>query len=159
VANWFIENLPGTDPLKLQKLIYYVHGWHLAIKNGPLIDDFVQAWKYGSVIPAVYHEFKGYGNDAIPRKALGTILERDADGDMAFVVPRIPPEDKQTQEFLKKIAEIFGQYTGLRLSAFTHQPGTPWFKIMKQNPNRKGVNIPDNEIQKYFEDVAQRQHG
>ena len=42
VANWFVENLAGTTPLKLQKLIYFAHGWHLALKGEPLIDEVVQ---------------------------------------------------------------------------------------------------------------------
>src|SRR5256885_15287234 len=69
IANYFIQR--GIDsnksvtPMKLQKLIYFAHGWYWAIKNEPLIDESVEAWKYGPVIPSVYHAFKHYGTDSI----------------------------------------------------------------------------------------------
>src|SRR5208282_4587731 len=66
VANWFIENLSRVDPLKLQKLVYFAHGWHLALRDQPLIDELVEAWDYGPVVPSLYHQFKRYGNQSIP---------------------------------------------------------------------------------------------
>lgn len=50
-------------PLKMQKLVYISHGWHLALSDGkPLVsDEYVEAWPYGPVFPSVYHEFKHYG--------------------------------------------------------------------------------------------------
>ena len=35
--------------LKLQKLLYYVQGFHLAIENEPLFMEDIQAWQYGPV--------------------------------------------------------------------------------------------------------------
>ena len=40
-------------PMKLQKLIYYAHGWLLAFLGTALIKEGVQAWKYGPVIHTV----------------------------------------------------------------------------------------------------------
>jgi len=44
--------------MKLQKLVYYAHGWHLALNNEPLIDEQVECWQYGPVISSLFHEFK-----------------------------------------------------------------------------------------------------
>ena len=50
-----------VSPMKLLKLVYLAHGWHLAIKGKPLIDEQIQAWDYGPVIQNLYHEIKGFG--------------------------------------------------------------------------------------------------
>src|SRR5258708_4237314 len=68
-ANFFLakglEDGVSIDPLKLQKLVYFAHGWHLAVTGKPLIDEYVEAWPYGPVIPSLYHRFKSYGADPI----------------------------------------------------------------------------------------------
>ena len=46
------------DPMKVQKLIYYAHGWHLALTGKPLLDRSVEAWQYGPVLPDVYRAFQ-----------------------------------------------------------------------------------------------------
>ncbi|QLH42366.1 MAG: DUF4065 domain-containing protein [Coxiellaceae bacterium] len=56
--------------MKLAKLIYVAHGWSLALNDVPLIDEAVQAWKFGPVIESVYHEFKHFGNDVINSLAI-----------------------------------------------------------------------------------------
>src|SRR5687767_14250246 len=68
-ANCFLdialrENIPITH-LKLQKLLYFAHGWYLALTGEPLFEDKVEAWQFGPVIPPVYHQFKKYGNQPI----------------------------------------------------------------------------------------------
>ncbi|MCC7437458.1 MAG: DUF4065 domain-containing protein [Armatimonadetes bacterium] len=58
VGNSFLDIAlkDGTalTPMKLLKLVYIAHGWHLGIMGKPLISDEVQAWKYGPVIPKLY---------------------------------------------------------------------------------------------------------
>jgi uncharacterized phage-associated protein len=156
VANWFIQNDPGLTPLKLQKLIYYAHGWHLAINNSPLIDEVIQAWEYGPVVPQVYHEFKQFGSRPIPAGALGTLFELSPARKVRIVTPIIPPEDQKTHEFLKEILKVFGPYSAIQLSRSTHQDGTPWAKVHAANPLRKGMEIPDREIKAYFDVLAAR---
>jgi len=47
--------------LKLQKLLYYVQGFHLAIHNTPIFNEDICAWQFGPVVPEAYHHFKKYG--------------------------------------------------------------------------------------------------
>jgi len=61
VANYFLdlglrESIPIT-PLKLQKLVYFAHGWYLGFTGEPLLNEGIQAWEYGPVIPSLYHDF------------------------------------------------------------------------------------------------------
>src|SRR6185369_6756877 len=57
------------DPMKVQKLIYYAHGWHLALTGKPLLDRSVEAWQYGPVLPDVYRAFQEFGAQPITEPA------------------------------------------------------------------------------------------
>ncbi|MBK7780583.1 MAG: SocA family protein [Ardenticatenia bacterium] len=52
--------------LKLQKLLYYVQGFHLAIYDAPLFPDPIEAWKHGPVVPSVYEEYREHTRYGIP---------------------------------------------------------------------------------------------
>ena len=81
VANWLLkkswdENKPITQ-MKIQKLLYFAHGWHLALLDKPMMDEVVQAWKFGPVFESVYHTFKYFGAAPIDSNSY---LERTKSG-------------------------------------------------------------------------------
>lgn len=125
--------------MKLQKLIYYAHGWCLALYNKPLVEDQVQAWTYGPVFPRVYHLAKTYGSEPIDSLLYGYLSEPSV---VQGSDPRIP--------LLEKIWEVFGKYSASQLSRMTHEPGGPWDKISKSYPGRKGTTIPEDLLTEYF---------
>ena len=142
IANYFISKYGGDyhiTPMKLVKLVYIAHGWHLGITDNALIDENPEAWKYGPVVPRIYHEFKKFGKS--PIKIRETI---NTDDEL--------PSDKR--EFLDKIWDVYGRFTAIQLSEKTHQPGTPWYIIWHSNNNRKkefgALQIPDNLIRDYY---------
>lgn len=47
--------------LKLQKLLYYQQGFHLANFGTPLFKEDIEAWMYGPVVPCIYDHFREYG--------------------------------------------------------------------------------------------------
>lgn len=151
VANEFLriarKKNKEITPMKIQKLVYFAHGWNLALFDKPLIDEQVEAWKYGPVINSLYHEFKSYGNQ--PIKRLGTEINWEKD---EFT----PPEkikDSDTLKLIKKIWEVYGKYTPFQLSVATHKDGTPWEKTYKDDLP-KGTDIDQSEIKTYFTQLA-----
>lgn len=58
IANYFIELTKNYDnlvsPMKLQKLVYFAHGWCLAHADKPLINEKVEAWQYRPVVSSLY---------------------------------------------------------------------------------------------------------
>ncbi|MBL8233482.1 MAG: DUF4065 domain-containing protein, partial [Bryobacterales bacterium] len=87
VANRFLalaaRDKKPIDHLKLQKLIYFAHGWYLAFTGSPLLTEHVEAWQYGPVIPTVYHQFKRFGSATITSPAYRAV--EDPFGNMQLV--------------------------------------------------------------------------
>jgi uncharacterized phage-associated protein len=145
IANYFLLKKP-IDPMKLQKLVYYAHGWHLAFTGRPLINETVEAWEFGPVVADLYHEFKHFGTAPI------TDL---ADDDWEAI--KVPvPRDETVRELLDWIWKEYGKYSGVTLSNMTHKPGTPWEKTVRDcraknnGALRRGVDIPDDVIREHF---------
>lgn len=152
VANYFLDKakadgIPLT-PMKLQKLIYFAHGWYLALYGEPLINEQVQAWDYGPVVSSVYHEFKKFGSGRIDQP--GTDLDPES---FEFITPRISNTDSRTIALLDKVWEVYGKYTGIQLSNLTHEAGSAWTET-RNNPEHAGlrsVGIPNQLIRQDFE--------
>ncbi len=71
VADFLIQHAIDTEEgelltnMKLQKLLYYAQGCHLAVFGEPLFDDAIEAWTYGPVVPKVYQTYKVCGRQPI----------------------------------------------------------------------------------------------
>lgn len=114
IAKYFIHcaNLEQeglVTNLKLQKLLYYAQGFHLAVFDKPLFSEDVQAWAYGPVVPDVYQEYKSHGRDPLP--------------DAKDFSDEILGED--TRVLVDEVYSVFGKYTATALANATHQE-LPW---------------------------------
>jgi len=141
-----IANAAG-DPLthlKLQKLVYFSHGWHLALTDGrPLIRESIEAWKYGPVVRELYREFASYGKGIID-KFYGSLCWKN--GKVAFNQPALPVTAEFENGLLDRIWEVYGALTPYQLSAMSHEPGSPWDKARKADRDV----IPNEDILEYF---------
>ena len=109
VSNYFLSLLyeEGGDTLsnlKLQKLLYYAQGLHLAYYGKPLFSEQIRAWMHGPVVPAIYRKYMGYGSGSIPKP---TGLDFDS----------IKHSQK---DFLNEIWTVFGQFSGWKLYNMVH---------------------------------------
>jgi uncharacterized phage-associated protein len=147
VANYFLElaeaNGEALSPMKLQKLIYFAHGWHLALYNEPLINEPIYAWKFGPVITSVYHEFKKFGYSPIT----GTAIDDDEDG---VWLPSIPREDERTRGLLKRVWDVYRKFTAVQLSNMTHAPDTPWRTTWERGEGMPELRIDNGLIRENF---------
>lgn len=152
IANHFLSLARASgqpiSPMKLQKLVYYAHGWYAGHTGQPLIDETVEAWPYGPVIPSLYHEFKRFGASDITRMAM------DLDGQQLREVP--PPDDPSLRQFLDNVWSSYGPFTGIRLSEMTHAPGGPWDETWKESAGMRGTDIPFQRIAEHFRAAADK---
>ena len=134
IANYFLS-LTDEDAgdlisnLKLQKLVYYAQGYHVALFDHPLFNEPIHAWAHGPVIPDLYHRYKEYGAGAIPT------LE-------TFDFKKIPMDVK---ELLDEVYDVLGQFSAWKLRNMTHEE-TPWLEA-KDKP---GNLITLASMQEYF---------
>ncbi|MEO8085242.1 MAG: type II toxin-antitoxin system antitoxin SocA domain-containing protein [Bacteroidota bacterium] len=124
--------------MKLQKLVYFAHGYHLATNNQPLIREEIQAWEFGPVIPSIYHAFKLYGSDVIADLKYASVSPSD-------LSIRLSASALETINYTWK---ALSGVSAAKLSAWTHQNGSPWQNVY--NPGVRDIRIDQEEIQKYF---------
>src|SRR5260364_15608 len=126
VANYFLtlveeEVGDALSNLKLQKLVYYAQGFHLALFSRPLFENAIEAWTHGPVIPGLYHAYKQYGAGALPRPV-------DFDLDIF---------DRETCELLDEVYQVYGQYSAWMLRDITHQEGLGYKRLMKSESEQR----------------------
>jgi uncharacterized phage-associated protein len=129
------DNIP-VEPMKLQKLVFLAHGWHLHYLHEPLFSQNVEAWKYGPVIPSLYSEFKEYKAAPITRLALlvpGTILLSD--------VPIA---------LIESVWRTYKDKGGIYLSMLTHEQGSAWDIARRDATGWYSPIIPNDKIEEEF---------
>jgi uncharacterized phage-associated protein len=146
VANYFLSRGGDLTQMQLHKLLYYAHGWYLAVVGKPLLNETVSAWKHGPVVPSLYYDFKRFG--ARPVDRLAKTIDRVSRVRRA---PQIDASDFMVRSLLERIWMVYGQLSGKRLSQLTHAADTPWSAVRGRNPELHGVDIPNEEIRAYFE--------
>ena len=154
VANFFLrigqdQNAKLTQ-MKLHKLLYYAHGWHLAFTESPLLDEMIEAWQYGPVVPSVYQEFKDLGSQPIGRFAVE--WREDSRGGLRSIEPQIEATDPVVPAFLTRIWDVYGKFTAAQLSRMTHVADGPWEKTRRKYPGIHGVDIQNEDIRDYFKE-------
>lgn len=138
IAKWFIAwaedaEDTGLSNLKLQKLLYYAQGHHLASRGEPLFRDQLQAWSHGPVVPTVYHAFKDAGSGPIT-------LADDDDFEWTDV-------DMETAQFLGKVWNTYGGIAAWRLRNMTHDEA-PWREHFVDG--ERGLVIPEESLRMHF---------
>jgi uncharacterized phage-associated protein len=132
---------------KINKLIYFAHGYHFARFNSALIRNYFEAWEHGPVVRVVYESFKQFGFDPIAELAFHFDLFEQIERLVTF-----DDLSLREQEFILRITSHYVQYSADELERMTHQPGTPWaITRCKQIDEPQYQNrIMNNLIRDYF---------
>ena len=135
VANHIVEVASRAgrpmDIMTLLKLSYFTHGWCLARHDRPLVTDYVEAWKYGPVIPSVYYSFRRQGIYGLRQLNL---IREDLD-------------DHELQT-ISDVYESYGNLSAVKMSRLTHKRGGPWHQIYHSQGS--GSPIPNDLIKAYY---------
>jgi uncharacterized phage-associated protein len=97
--------------LKLQKIVYYCQGWHLALYDRPLFSEPIEAWVHGPAIPVLYQRFKGYGYKAIDTSKIDT--------------DPLAELDSEARELIDEVWDKYGPLSGSELRTLSHSEA-PW---------------------------------
>lgn len=102
-----LEHGDTISNLKLQKMMYYQQGFHLAYFGTPLFDEDIVAWQYGPVVPSVYKEYKSFESNSISTSKEGISLSDDE------------------EELFNNVYEEYNQFSAAALMKMTHEE-SPW---------------------------------
>jgi uncharacterized phage-associated protein len=157
VANYFIELAQKEGKpihlLGLVKRVYIAHGFALALLGHGLLDprfDKVEAWKYGPVIPSVYHSFKQYKANPINEQTV--VMTWDEENmHPVFETPNLT--DKEEKRIVKMVWKRYSSYSDNELVTLTHVKGTPWDMCFIKDEN---VAIPDILTEDYYRRLIER---
>ena len=127
--------------MKLQKMVYFAHGYHLAKYGEPLIFEKFEAWKFGPVVPNIYHTYKLYGSGAITDTNLIFDFYTNQNSLLAL--------DIRAKDAIEYTWIVTKGLSANNLSAWSHNNDAPWAKVYM--PDKASIQIPDESIKEYFE--------
>lgn len=104
-----VEHGDTLSNLKLQKLLYYMQGFHLAFFDEPFFNESIEALTYGPVVPVVFQEFKRYKKRSInPDNYHDDLVLTDDE-----------------QQMFDMVYSEYSRYSAVALMNMTHTEG-PW---------------------------------
>ena len=135
IARYFVslvdeEAGDSISNLKVQKLLYYAQGFHLAVYDAPVFPEAIKAWAHGPVVPQVYHLYKDYGYQPI-------------------TVERVNLDDytPAIRELLDEVWSVYGQFTASKLEGMTHNE-PPWMNTPQSEA------IPHDIMAEFFKTLV-----
>ena len=140
VAKFIIQKAKSpVSNLKIQKLLYYVQGWHLGIHGEPVFSHPIQAWIHGPVVPYVFGKFKGYKWTSIPPDPTPMVL-----------TPQVEVHEM-------KVLNAYQHLTAAQLEAISHKE-SPWLEARRGlAPDQPSTaEITHASMKRYF---RQKAHG
>lgn len=136
VASYILDCLGSSSTMKLQKLVYYSHAYHLVNNGEPLFPDRFEAWANGPVAPSLFDKhrhqfvisagyFEGYGE--------------------------FPCLTKSEINSINTVLAALGDLTGVALSNLTHSED-PWKNARAglKPTERSSTEITQQAIKDYY---------
>jgi len=122
VANYLIDLAASEEEpqflthLQLQKLLYYVQGWSLAMRDTPMFSERIEAWAHGPLVRDVYPRLAAYGYMPITSNVATTEDEFE-------YCPQSP--EPEECELIRSVWEGYRGFSASHLWSMTHSE-RPW---------------------------------
>ena len=128
---------------QLQKILFVCYGIYMAKHDGEHLfpDDKPQAWPFGPVFPRSYNRYNGIIGSELTTEEKNEFLK-----------------DTDTLKNIVEITDRLCYYTAKSLTAWSHQPDTPWSKVViKDGKLCWRTELKDDDIKEYFGSGAWKQ--
>lgn len=157
IANYFVDKSNDSNKnitlLSLLKLVYIAHGFIMVLLKddcggfNPRFDK-VEAWRYGPVVPSVYHSFKHNGSNPIKQKVMILSSADENDDNLLFTEPTITDENEKI--VLDFVWNRYSKLSAGELVELTHAAATPWKHLYQPGMN---IEIPYSMTKEYYTEV------
>jgi uncharacterized phage-associated protein len=128
----------------VQKLAYFCHGWNLALRDEPIVDELFEAWRLGPVLGPLYHTLRVFSINPIP-----------ADHPFIARQPRLP-DDSIEAKLIERVLEVYGKLSTARLSSISRMDGGPWEIAWHESSHE--CRISNESIRAWFDRIAHFQY-
>ena len=148
-------------PMQAIKLVYFAHAWYLGFHSKPLLKEPIQAWRFGTVIPSLYHSLKIYGSGSIrfpilknqDKYALSLALGTGDFPKDEIIYPDLTNEESAVVD---AVWDSYKTFDGITMSNIIHQAGTPWSTIWENGHCGRYAIIPNSLIEAYYKQKIQK---
>lgn len=107
VARALVDRHGSMEAMKLEKLVYYVQAWHVAVHGEPVFAEPIEAWRDGPVVDHLYQQHRQ--RRQVTSWPSGDVGRLSADASTLVDV----------------VLGVYGDLSGDDLSQLTHSEG-PW---------------------------------
>lgn len=120
---------------QIQKILFVCYGLFYATKGRLMFDDdTAKAWPFGPVFPRSYKRYNYY-----------------IDSELSEEEKKSFAEDVETLKMITTVTHKLSYYSARDLTAWSHQPGTPWAKvILDQKDIKWNTELNKDDIRAYF---------
>jgi len=144
----YILSFVPANQLKLQKLVYYCEGWHLAYFERSLIPENFEAWVHGPVVRSLWDHYKLRGNMF---QTQFYMRKEDAEKIRIYATHRLNPEQI---EMIGNVMEEYGDKSAYHLESLSHSE-PPWREARNgyDQSERSEVIISRGTMKRYYQSL------
>ncbi|MCW3085177.1 MAG: hypothetical protein JWP12_2543 [Bacteroidetes bacterium] len=126
LTHYIVGRYKSVEHLKLQKLVYYLEGYHLAYFDKSLIEDNFQAWLHGPVSRKLYDYIKPTGANVYGSLSLTEPMD-EQERMIKSVEAKLNP---MQLELINDILSEFSPRSPYDLECLTHEE-LPWIEARR----------------------------
>lgn len=133
-------------PLALQKILYYIEGFSLALLNKSIFEYSPEAWVHGPVYKSIYDQYSHYKFHSINKDIFKKYIT-------------VETLDIDIINLVDEVIKCFGCYSGKILEKMTHL-STSWINARGDLDINEASNvvIDKNKMQEEFKDICEKYH-
>lgn len=155
IANYFIR-LAATENremslARLHKLIYFSHGWHLALYGDNLVDETFLAGELGPELASLNREFNGNGGE--PSFDLARVYAYRYGDEVELNTV----ENPRLEDLLYRTWEIYLPLKDNHVASLTVFENSPWDKARRAHPDMVMPPLSGEDIRRYFRHVIEEE--
>jgi uncharacterized phage-associated protein len=145
--SYYILSFVSSNQLKLQKLIYYSEGWHLAYFERPLIDEDFEAWVHGPVVRSLWDYYKNKGTYFTNLRLSPEYSNKIRD----YFTRILHPEQL---ELIGDVLKEYGDKSAYHLESLSHAE-TPWREARngRAQSEHSEATISKETMKKYYQSL------
>lgn len=124
ITDYLVQKHKITEPVKIQKILYFLYLEYLKEKKKKLFEEEFEAWVYGPVLRRVYNHLRYNG------LTFNEYETFDSEKDEYIFTKIIPLKDQETIDFINKKIKKYKNKTTFILVEEAHKT-KPWINARK----------------------------